>query len=726
MLNRQDRQAVRTPLFQFPIRLWRALSSRPCLTVLLMAGIVGVFCFAWDLRDQRAIGRATRCLVAPDQPADLKVVTLTEWVYASTRSTRNDRTFVLPGMRATAWQILVGGGDCADKARLLVAMLASLGIPASPVMLFDPATGLPSHTVVEAEYAPGLRMVVDPSFNLVFPRTEGGYHDLLSLRADPHAAEDRVRQTRAVAPWPAKVMFYRMDTAGYDGASTIHWNRNLLTRLCFATLHPFLTDRVYQLRRPALAENPAKLCGVLAMAAGAVLAIALRLILPQPAARAVRMRREISLFKPECEISWVLGDAGSRLAWVLAGGLVLRLAWLACVQPSPVSDFLHYQVLAENLLDHHQFGYPAPTAYRLPLFPAFLAGVMLISRQTVTLALACAALSTLLIAIVHRLTLRATRGNQRAALLAATLCAANPAFVGFSSVLASEHLFAVLVGASLIVALGESTSAGWKSLLSGGLLGLAALTRGEAIFYAPVAAAAVGMGEPLLRKRGACAALCGLAFGLTLAPWVLRNRAMVGEGVGLSSASGINLYLAHNPDGYGWRELDETPLRGLDATAAHQVGMSLAFDHIRNDPGQLLRNFVTGLVALLRPANYGLFWSTGWSPGAGAPPPRTGYPPVLYLIMSVGVVFYAALALLGVIGFWRLREQNSAGWRVFAGVLVMHVVCYAGVFWGSGRYRYFMEAIFCIGGGIALDAVVRRVARRDLRRLERTGLLAPA
>ncbi len=717
---------MRMPSIQLPFRVWRTASAHPCLSVLLAAAATGVFCFAWDLQDQRAIGRATRCLVAPDQPADLKVITLTEWVYASTRSTRNDHYFVLPDMRATAWQVLVGGGDCADKARLLVAMLDSVGIPASPVMLFDPATGLPSHTVVEAEYEPGLRMVVDPSFNLVFPRTEGGYHDLLSLRADPHAAEDRVRQARAIAPWPAKAIFYRMETAGYAGASTIHWNRNLLTRLVFATLHPFLNDRVFQLRRPTLAENPAQLCGVLTLAAGVVLAIALRLILPQPAFRAPRMRREIVLFKPECEIAWSRSVGQPRLAWILAGGLVLRLAWLACVQPSPVSDFLHYQVLAENLLDHHQFGYPAPTAYRLPLFPAFLAGVMLVSRHTVTLALACVALSTLLIALVHRLTLRATRGNQRAALIAAAVCAANPAFIGFSPVLASEHLFAVLVGASLIVAMGESTGAGWKSLLSGGLLGLAALTRDEAIFYAPVVAAAAGMGEPLLRKRGACVAMCGLAFGLTLAPWVLRNRAMVGEGVGLSSASGINFYLAHNPDGYGWRELDETPLRGLDATAAHQVGMRLALEHIRNDPQQLLQNFVTGLVALLRPANYGLFWSTGWSPGAGAPPPRTGYPPVLYLLMSAGVVFYAALTLLGAIGLWRLREQNGAGWRVLVGILVMHVVCYAGVFWGSGRYRYFLEAILCIGGGIALDAAVRRVARRDLRRLERAGLLAPA
>ncbi|MCC7292359.1 MAG: transglutaminase domain-containing protein [Phycisphaerales bacterium] len=713
-------------MLQHPIRVWRTLSAHPCLTVLLTAGAAGVFCFAWDMQEQRAIGRATRCLVAPDQPADLKVLALTEWVYASSRSTRNERYFLLPGMRATAWQILVEGGDCADKARLLVAMLASIGIPASPVMLFDSATGRASHTVVEAEYAPGLRMVVDPSFNLDFPRIGGGYHDVLSLRADPHAAEDRVRQARARAPWPAKVIFYRMGAAGYGNASAIHWNRNFFTRLVFATLHPFLSDGVFQLRRPALAENPAQLCGVLALLAGAVLAIVLRLVLRQPAARAVRMRREIVLFKPECEVPWVRGAARSRFAWVLAGGLALRLAWMAWVQPAPVSDFLHYQVLAEKLLDHHQFGFPAPTAFHPPLFPAFLAGVMLISRSTAALTLACVALSTLLIAVVHKLALRATRGDSRAAIIAATLCAANPAFVFFSPVLASEHLFAVLVGASLIIATGESTGAGVKPVLAGALLGLAALTLSEAVFYAPVVAAAVGMGELRLRKRVGCAAICGLAFVLTLAPWLLRNRMMVGEGVGLTTAGGIHLYLAHNPDGYGWRNLNETPLGGLDTATAHHVGARLAFDHIGNDPEHLLRNFVTGLVALLRPANYGLFWSTGWSPGAGAPPPRTGYPPVLYLLLSVGVVFYAALALLGTIGLWRLREQHVAGWRVLVGILIMHVLCYAGVFWGSGRYRYFMEAILCAGGGVALDAALRHASRRDVRRIERVGLLAPA
>jgi hypothetical protein len=92
--------------------------------------------------------------------------------------------------------------------------------------------------------------------------------------------------------------------------------------------------------------------------------------------------------KPSCGATRPLltGDV-RHLLLIVALALSLRLAWMWYAQPVPVSDFAEYAEWASALLQHHQYGYPQPTAYRSPGYPFFLAGLMLVSNSVTWLSL---------------------------------------------------------------------------------------------------------------------------------------------------------------------------------------------------------------------------------------------------------------------------------------------------------------------------------------------------
>src|SRR5262245_65139209 len=129
---------------------------------------------------------------------------------------------------------------------------------------------------------------------------------------------------------------------------------------------------------------------------------------------------------------------------ILAVALLLRLGWMQYAQTIPVSDFEDYRTLAESLRDHHQFGYPVLTAWRLPGYPLFLAGLMLISRSIAWLSFWSVVLSTVNCALVCCLAYVLFE-RKDVAVGAGLVSALNPSFVFYSPVLASEHLFTLLV-----------------------------------------------------------------------------------------------------------------------------------------------------------------------------------------------------------------------------------------------------------------------------------------
>lgn len=214
-----------------------------------------------------------------------RVLTLTSWIHRHLGTARNPEYFVLRGLRATPMQVLDKGGDCADKSRLLSAMLRQIDIPATMALCFHHDTGLPTHTVVEAQLGPGRYMVTDPAYELYYPDDHGGYYGILDLRKHPERLVERVKYVQATTPRFRPLHWYDPFEASAVGMSTFNWRKNGLTKLVRDCLFLAIGPDVYRLPRPAVMEEPKLAVATMLLALAAV-----ALVLAWLAARTPRRR----------------------------------------------------------------------------------------------------------------------------------------------------------------------------------------------------------------------------------------------------------------------------------------------------------------------------------------------------------------------------------------------------------------------------------------------------
>lgn len=241
---------------------------------------------------------------------------------------------------------------------------------------------------------------------------------------------------------------------------------------------------------------------------------------------------------------------GHALGAIVVLALIARVV-VVLVTPHfiPQTDAADYDRIAVSLVTKGHFPgsvlVPGPTSLRPPLFPYALAAVYNVvgvgSQATRWEAgrLLEAALGAVTVLLIGLIALRLW--GRRAALVSSAIGAVYPPLVLVGSSLMSESLFIPLALASVLAALRARTSPHrirW-SVLSGVLLGLGALTRGNGLALAIPIAALVWIGRPLLSRRALAAPLVLLlALAITLVPWTLRNASTFHEFVPITTETG--------------------------------------------------------------------------------------------------------------------------------------------------------------------------------------------
>lgn len=232
----------------------------------LVCGAGSVACFVAFRADGAELRRAAQAVTAGTADDAERVLLLLDWVWRRGGTARNEEYFLFRGQRATPRQIMARGGDCADKSRLLCALLREIGLGASPALCFDAQGGAAAHTIVEARLNDGTFMAVDPAFGLYFPRETGnGYYGLLDLRRDRDIVDRRVAALVRHGHHGHDV-YYLRSSADYATARTINWERNVVTRAVFPILKLIWGNDAHRLPRPVLLEDPQWSAALLALA----------------------------------------------------------------------------------------------------------------------------------------------------------------------------------------------------------------------------------------------------------------------------------------------------------------------------------------------------------------------------------------------------------------------------------------------------------------------------
>lgn len=411
------------------------------------------------------------------------------------------------------------------------------------------------------------------------------------------------------------------------------------------------------------------------------------------------------------------------IALIIFIAFLLRLAWLFYAKPTPVSDFAVYKELASNLLAYHQYGYPEPTAYRLPGYPIFLALSMLVSPSDIWLSLVNVLMSTAQVYLIFCLAVQLS-GNRGIGITASCIAAVYPIFVFFSPVLASEHLFSVLIYGGLVLLL--SNISGKKQLaagsLAGLLFGLATITRGEAIYYIPIIGL-LGMlpvGKAVENKqtywdtpRIYSIILLFISWGLVVLPWYIRNQLVIGPGSGLGTSGGIMFYYGHHDKSQDFDELISAENLGSSEVERSANAIKKGLDYIYHAPiGTQLRDTVIEAFRQYAPNGYPVFWSVALPRARDGTWPEKQLPgkQIFNTMTIIGYLIVGTLALFSLIF---IKAYPPRLWITIVGFALMNLIGYAVIFAATSRYRYTIEGFLCILAAITVWRGYTQLAQRN-------------
>ena len=401
------------------------------------------------------------------------------------------------------------------------------------------------------------------------------------------------------------------------------------------------------------------------------------------------------------------------ILFILSLAFILRLAWLFYAQPVPISDFNDYRTLAEGILDHGQFGYPEPTSFFLPVHPTLVAALMLVSRADLWLGFGMVLVSTASCLLIY-LVARRVLARERPSLIAAAIFAFLPAFVLYSPVLATEHLFIALMLLAMLAVVTLRGSTGWRELAVGLLLGLAILTRGEALFYAPAFLFYLWVGTATpkrIRWRQSMLIIIGIV--VVLVPWYVRNAVVVTGDTGLSASAGVNFYFAHNDSGFYGAYTEGSPLQGLSAVDASREGWRLAFEYLRENPLRLVKDTRRATQELFGDPDYALFLSTRDIRFRGDP---DHFDKALRFTTSLGQALRLTATLLIAAAAFSLLLVPL--WTRPLATLVLPLIVSSWalrtvIYWAIPRYGYFISVMLVLFSALTIDALIG-VTRREV------------
>ena len=377
----------------------------------------------------------------------------------------------------------------------------------------------------------------------------------------------------------------------------------------------------------------------------------------------------------------------------------IRLLYILVIAPEPVgiggdAGFYHSaaNLIAESRFYYRSiFGHAYRTAEHPPLYPLVLSlsslvgGDSLLAHRVVSCALGSVAVA--LVGVLGR-----RLGGRRTGIAAALIAAAYPPFVTADGLVMSEPLFTLLITTTLLaaIALRARPSVGRAALL-GVMIGLATLTRGEALLLLPLLAwpTAFAMASGRLRRLLAATATAVLV----ISPFVIRNAIVFHRVILATDANtliaGANCHDTYYGRDIGWWSLDclarERSLGQLDAgDASTTAAVSYAGHHLTRLPlvaaVRVLRSF--DLFQPLRQGNREL--RRRW-------------------VDVVGLVFFYPLLLLAALGVARTTDARAI---LLAPVAMVVVVSALG--WGIGRFRIPADvSIIVLAAGVITPARAR-------------------
>ncbi len=373
-----------------------------------------------------------------------------------------------------------------------------------------------------------------------------------------------------------------------------------------------------------------------------------------------------------------------------------------------VNGYTFFFDLAQGIAGGHGIAYAngPPTAFRVPLYPIFLAGLTLGHRAFWPIAIAqsaIGALTALYAAQLARAMFPIEVGG-KAGNWAAAATAFFPYYVIHDTALEETSLFTVLTLASVLVLLRSLRTREITFGASAGLLlGLDMLTRATIAPFAVLVPLWLAW-----RKRMRGAAACAVLLAATISPWLWRNYLLTGVPT-LSTETGIELWNGNNGFLFRHYPQESSDLSKYDALDALTPQDRNEINLLSGNEMLVSRWFFRCALAYMRQHPLETVWDDCRKIVAGfyfLPSPRRGRFEDLVYALS-----YSPVMLLGLWGMWRRR----AHWRTDSLIYLLFAtfIIVTAVFWAHTSHGAYLDVYWIVFGAGALASASPRLKRAD-------------
>jgi 4-amino-4-deoxy-L-arabinose transferase-like glycosyltransferase len=422
------------------------------------------------------------------------------------------------------------------------------------------------------------------------------------------------------------------------------------------------------------------------------------------------------------------GLKGRQLFWIVVVAVVLRMAMILIFQdyrydPSYTPSWYGAEAggIARSLAEGHGFASPfggdtGPTAWLSPVYPAICAAVFkffgIFSRSSLGVILGLNSLAAGLTVIpLYRFAVRIF--SPMVALVTVLLWAVVPYFMRWPTTMVWESSFtALLVAWTLAAALWLADSGSLERWVAyGALASLSALTNPAILSVSVLAAiwAAARLHRqkvPILRS----AAVSVLVLLIMVSPWLVRNRAVFGQGVFLRDNFGFEFHLGnyHFSNGMGWR--GRHPIENKSEYRLYQQLGEVAYvAHHQAEAMQFVREYPCEFAGLTW-MRFCSFWNGSFLPYL----PNEPWKPWMYWSLALAAAGGLALAL----------ATRIVTARLLLAVLLLYPLPYY-LTYPKHRYRHAIEPeLLLLAVYLVLKLAESWLARRrefNLNSGERTG-----
>lgn len=380
------------------------------------------------------------------------------------------------------------------------------------------------------------------------------------------------------------------------------------------------------------------------------------------------------------------------LVFLFAGIMAIRFANHEIEAPN---DPYYYIESARGIAAGHGFKSLFNHAYSPPLFPAFLALLIRMGCSSIL----CLKFATLFafsfsLFIIYRLC-KALFGHF-AGIAGAFFFTLFPWFITLPNYMLSENIFIPLFLLTMILIHRAFQKPSLRRFALAGLLcGVTALCR-EIVFYFPLLVFVVML---VYRKRMHRPIAKIIIFTLFLfavvAPWTVRNYAIFGKLVPITTNSWINVYIGNNPrydnissftwtipEGTNWNVREQPD--GKDEYEVMARCRSEAINYIVEYPGRFARRFVLKAWRFITP-HFKLIGILGENI-------------FLKIAVAVNLVLYSLFGLLFIFYVVKMRKTlfSDNPMLVLSILFILYSIAIAGLTYTSSRYRLPVTLLFIV------------------------------